>query len=213
MVAARDFAVAISGEETPPDWLLRAVPTLADIVRGNIAAEAVALSKPDLRRQLAATADAASLILTQLGCEPGADSIHDMLLSGDERNLPHLNELYHGLTFLVGRCAEKLASVPAGSGRAVVRAEVDNTPSARAMCALIVAVSWRHARGADVPHTSRSAQAACANLWAVAGGATSGGGWGTTAGGWRHHLAAVKADWLRSYQAGVLHRVLGQPAD
>ena len=88
------------------------------------------------------------------------------------------------------RAADAVASgVREGRGRDRHVPDGDGLGEA-AICATCVAAFWRETHGADAPHTSASAQAACAALWRAAGGADR--SWGASPNGWRPHLQAAK---------------------
>jgi hypothetical protein len=178
---------ALIGSGPPAPWLVAGLESSATFLKTTIAGEAAWPRREELRAKFTALAKAARET-ERLLADP---SLRHVLRfrSVPKRALSLEWEMRVQMRWMSACAMREARAIRSGKGRDI-HVLTEEGLSAREICAAIVAVAWRRARGDEVRHTSGDAQQACAALWNIAGGV--GRSWGNTLAGWRHHLKKAK---------------------
>jgi hypothetical protein len=199
------IARAIAGTAAPP-WLTGAIPRLVDLLHSAIEKEDSYPSRRDLRRRLATLGKAARFIQ----CALVNQRLLPLLLKGPSDQIANENETYHGLSDIVERTEAALRRPEFSHGgkpkrgRHKVRATFDDSLDNHTLCALMVGIAWKCARGRWPGQQNPPAHRACTMLWNATGAK-----WNNTDVSWRPYLVKAR-DMKGGRQAAVITRMLGQ---
>jgi hypothetical protein len=180
-------AAEIIADGDPPEWLLKPLPGFAGSLRNMIQAERAYPGRPEQRARLVAIRRAARLLERELN---NLDLLM-LLVPGDGDQIINENETRRGLSDVAIRADAALRQVPSGKGRARHYARRERFQN-KDVCALIVTVAWKLARGAWPGVDNEVAKSACDALWnAVGGDIQRRGGEGLEV--WKKHLTVARA--------------------
>ena len=109
------------------------------------------------------------------------------ILRGNDNFTLNENETFHGLRDLAERTEKALSRIPGGSSRHKFYARTEGL-SLHVNCALMVSLIWAKRKNNWPPKANTDAQKACAHLWVLAGGSTTGRWSPNSTAVWRDHL-------------------------
>lgn len=192
------------GVQPPPDWLLAPLPGYVASLRSHIRADQVYPGRPELRRRLKAITAAAHLLEHEL-----IDPVMLSLLLRDGSDwIVNENQMHAGLSDISARAEGALKPIPKKQGRAKHYSRVERLQNMD-VCALIVTVAWKQARGTWPGVDNEQAKRACEALWGAAGGDVKRQGGGSIA-VWRDHLRVAKRH-RESVRARIVLRNFTEP--
>jgi hypothetical protein len=178
---------ALIGSGPPAPWLVAGLESSATFLKTTIAGEAAWPRREELRAKFTALAEAARET-ERLLADPALRHILSFRRA-PKRALSLDWQMRVQMRWMSACAMREARAIRSGKGRDI-HVPIGGGLSAREICAAIVAVAWRRARGEEVRHTSGDAQQACAALWKIAGGIDR--SWGNTPAGWRQHLEKAK---------------------
>ena len=197
-------AAIAGGMDLPPDWLIAALPGLVAGLRSLIRADKAYPRRPELRSRLKAIAAAAPVLEREL-VDP--DMLSLLLRDGSDW-IVNENETHAGLSDIAERAKNALERIPKKRGRAKHYGR-DERFENMDVCALIVTVAWKQARGKWPAVNNVQAKGACDVLWGAAGGDVKRQG-GDSIAVWRDHLRVARRH-CDSVEARIILRNFTKP--
>jgi hypothetical protein len=201
MKCVADIARKIAGGEPTPA-MLKGLESSKEYLKRLLETERAWPTRESLRAALEETASAAETLRRHM-VDP---LVRQFLRHGEKQargDEPEARFIAH-LDWVADSARTEALKVLTGAGRGK-HVPAPEAASCQEICASIVAVAWRVARGVDVAHTNADALKACAGIWELAGGT---GRWGDTDAGWVRHLRAAKAAYLQGRTCNISDQFL-----